>query len=257
MTEELQQLDPILLKHNTIELQPSPGCSLLMKNDQPLDGSNQISATTHVDSIVDSGLSPEGTNRTDIDKSHVDDESSSTSGVSSIQLEDSINGSGVLISDEKRVTDRVKVFEAVANHHQDVTIVKKDSLKNGHPKKSSQSINAILTDTKQQVSPSSSDSLDAQSISEAKSFNGKSKSKRTSLKKQLQNLLKIDKSPVQDELPSVEEHINGKKVNGAKQDSGTSNQSEMCAFCMNALDVSSPCLSFSSGTESSESQQHG
>jgi hypothetical protein len=143
-----------------------------------VDEQNNISTPppTHIDhSGVDSGLSSE------IEKSNGNQHDISST-------------SGVIIPEEKRVTDRVKVFEAVA--------------KNGNKKKSSTSSSFSVADQKQ-ISPTSIDSFDSQSINEMKT--SKNKSKKSSLKKQIQNLLKIDKPSIQDDFNSIDEQINGKK----------------------------------------------
>ncbi|CAF3002956.1 unnamed protein product [Rotaria socialis] len=133
--------------------------------------------------------------------------------------------SGVIIPEEKRVTDRVKVFEAVANNDQ--STLKKQTIKNGNQKKTSASFSSSdqkpNSKREQQVSPSSSsttDNVDNQLANEFKSSSSstttKNKSKRPSLKKQIQNLLKIDKTPIQDDATIIEEHLaatNGKKSN--------------------------------------------
>ncbi|CAF2155417.1 unnamed protein product [Rotaria magnacalcarata] len=133
--------------------------------------------------------------------------------------------SGVIIPEEKRVTDRVKVFEAVANNDQ--STLKKQTIKNGNQKKTSASFSSSdqkpNSKREQQLSPSLSsttDSVDNQLANELKSSSSsttsKNKSKRPSLKKQIQNLLKIDKTPIQDDATIIEEHIaatNGKKSN--------------------------------------------
>jgi len=72
-------------------------------------------------------------------------------------------------------------------------------------KKSSSFSNA----DQKQISPTSIESFDTQSINEIKP--SKNKSKKSSLKKQIQNLLKIDKPTLQDEFNSIDEQINGKK----------------------------------------------
>ncbi len=187
---------------------------------------------------VDSGVSSEITNNgMETERIHVDEESSSTSGIISSSiisaarlLETNINEtthqressptSGVIIPEERRVTDRVKVFEAAANNDQ--SALKKQVTKNGTTKKvsptgSSSNDNKQNGKRDQQISPSStstSESLDGQSANESKSSTTKNKTKRPSLKKQIQNLLKIDKTPSQDESTIIEEHTpvtNGKK----------------------------------------------
>jgi len=199
----------------------------------------------HITNGVDSGLSSEMTNATnsgtETEKTNLDDDSSSTSALTSSSiisaarlLETNINESnekressptsGVIIPEEKRVTDRVKVFEAAANHDQSTG--KKQPTKNGNQKKSS-SPNNSSTDNKQngkreqQISPSSTtENIDIQLTNELKSSGttttSKNKSKRPSLKKQIQNLLKIDKPASPDESTIIEEQptlTNGKKSN--------------------------------------------
>ncbi|CAF3003245.1 unnamed protein product [Rotaria socialis] len=169
-----------------------------------LDEQNSISSSSNIDHGVDSGLSSEVT-YTEAEKINGDDESSSTSVVSSTNLQrETSPTSGVIIPEEKRVTDRVKVFEAVANNN-DNQITKNGSTK----KKSITSASFSTADHKQISSSSSIETSDSQSITEMKP--AKSKSKKSSLKKQIQNLLKIDKSPIHDELSPLEEQLNGKK----------------------------------------------
>jgi len=107
----------------------------------------------HLNNDVDSGLSSEMTNATnsgtETEKTNFDDESSSTSGLTSSSIisaarlletniiepnekRESSPTSGVIIPEEKRVTDRVKVFEAVANNDQ--STFKKHQNKNGNQK---------------------------------------------------------------------------------------------------------------------------
>jgi hypothetical protein len=202
----------------------------------------------HLNNGRDSGLSSEMTNAnnsgTETEKTNLDDESSSTSGITSSSiisaarlLETNVDDnpqqresspiSGVIIPEEKRVTDRVKVFEAAANNEQQSTL-KKQAPKNGNQKKPSTSPTFSSIDNKQsngkreqQSSPTSSlstsENLDNQTTNESKSASTKNKSKRPSLKKQIQNLLKIDKPTAQEESTIVEEQpssiANGKKSN--------------------------------------------
>jgi hypothetical protein len=195
---------------------------------------NISSTPTH--NGIDSGLSSEMTNATnsvtEMEKTNIDDEISSTSGISSdiltaarlletnvnetVQPRASSPTSGVIIPEEKRVTERVKVFEAAANNDQ--STLKKQTTKNGNHKKSSSSFSSA--DNKQnpkreQVSPTSTEHIDVQLTNESKtSTTTKNKTKRPSLKKQIQNLLKIDKSSSQEEPTIVEEAVtNGKKSN--------------------------------------------
>ena len=157
----------------------SPSKSFQVKTET-LDEQSNISSPTHIDHGVDSGLSSE------IEKSN----GGSGGG------EELSSTSGVIIPEENRVTDRVKVFEAVA--------------KNGNNKKKSVISSSFSIGDHKQISPSSTESFDSQSINEMKT--SKSKSKKSSLKKQIQNLLKIDKPSIQDDLTTVEEQINGKKI---------------------------------------------
>ena len=217
MTEELIQ--------STLDFNHSPSRTRALKVDDhlssdTLDEQSTISSPSHIELGVDSGLSSDTLTHTEAEKSNADDESSSISGISSLHAEDvSPTSSGVIIPEEKRVTDRVKVFEAVAN--QDSLSMKN---KNGNTKKSSSSINDL-----KQVSPSSVDSFETQSIGDLKNSTAKSKSKRTSLKKQLQNLLKIDKSSNHEDLPSVEEQTNGKKSSTLKRENCTREAFLLCA----------------------------
>jgi len=208
------------------------------------DDNSHLSSTPpsnehHENNGVDSGLSSEMTNATnsgtETEKTNFDDESSSTSGLTTSSiisaarlLETNINElnekressptSGVIIPEEKRVTDRVKVFEAAANNDQ--STLKKQPTKNGNQKKTSSNDNK--QNGKQQISPSSSlspstptETMDTHLINESKSTS-KNKSKRPSLKKQIQNLLKIDKPISIDESTIIEEQssvTNGKKSN--------------------------------------------
>jgi len=175
MSNENHQADTLVVQPTSIEI-----------NSQP-----SISSPEPIDQSVDSGLSSEKTN--------LDEQSTTTN---THQRETSPNGGGVIIPEEKRVTDRVKVFEAVANNNE------KPMAKNGNKKKGSLSSSFSVADEKQ-MSPSSSESFDTQSITEVKT--SKNKSKKSSLKKQIQNLLKIEKTPSQDDINIVEEQLNGKK----------------------------------------------
>jgi hypothetical protein len=222
----------------------TPTISSSDEQGNKLDENSQLLSTTlhnehHLNNDVDSGLSSELTNRTnsgtETEKTNFDDELSSTSGLtlSSIisaarLLETNITDSnekretspisGVIIPEEKRVTDRVKVFEAAANHDQ--STLKKHPTKNGNQKKSSSIDNKQNGKRESQISPTSSstttENVDTQLTTESKS--SKPKSKRPSLKKQIQNLLKIDKPSSPDESTIVEEQqqstvTNGKKTN--------------------------------------------
>ncbi|UJR35401.1 hypothetical protein I4U23_028158 [Adineta vaga] len=214
------------------------------------DENSHISSASshHLNNGADSGISSEITsvtnNGTELDKTNFDDDLSSASGIASTssiisaarQLETNINEtnshqressptSGVVIPEEKRVTDRVKVFEAAASNN-DHSTVKKQNTKNGHQKKA-----APIHDQKQsgkrdsQISPtlsvSTTESVDTQTSNDSKvssttTNTSKNKSKRPSLKKQIQNLLKIDKPVSQDESTIIEEQTtvtNGKKAN--------------------------------------------
>ncbi|CAF1316284.1 unnamed protein product [Adineta ricciae] len=189
----------------TIIQQPSIGLNNSSSTSLPTKNGHEDLSTSQQDHGVDSGLSSEITNtETEKPAGSGDDELSSTSGTSSTlahtdhstHQRESSPSSGVVIPEEKRVTDHVKVFEAVA--------------KNGNKKKPSSS--SFSTADQKQVSPLSTDSFDSQSINETKS--SKNKSKKSSLKKQIQNLLKIDKpTSLQDDLNAMDEHqqLNGKK----------------------------------------------
>jgi hypothetical protein len=203
MSDEINHADVLVMQPTSIELNGqangnhhSPSKSLQVKNGDDIVHDSTLCG-------VDSGLSSEVEKPTG-----GDDELSSTSGTSSTLLQtDNSNHQrdisptgGVFIPEEKRVTDRVKVFEAVANHN----------TKNGNKKKSSISSSFSIGDHKQ-ISPSSIESFDSQSINETK-LSSKNKSKKSSLKKQIQNLLKIDKpSSIQDDFISIDEQPNGKK----------------------------------------------
>ena len=226
------------------------------KHDQSSNLSSIYSQHEHPSNNgLDSGLSSETTNATnsgtEMEKTSPDEGLSSTSGVTSTILSaarlletnmsdvnpkrESSPASGVIIPEEKRVTDRVKVFEAAAN--QDQSAMKKQVTKNGAPKKSPTTTSSSFSSTdakpavkREQTSPvSAADSIDNQLASELKAAATKNKSKRPSLKKQIQNLLKIDKSSSQEESTVIEEQpssvTNGKKtstLNSArpKKDSG-------------------------------------
>jgi hypothetical protein len=172
--------DTLIIKPTSIEI-----------NSQP-NGNHH--STVHIDPSVDSGLSSEVTN-TEVETSNGsgggDDDVSSTK-----HQRESSPTSGVIIPEEKRVTDRVKVFEAVANNTEKV-MTKNGNNNNNNKKKSSISSSFSIADQKQ-ISPSSTESFDTQSFNEIKP--SKNKSKKSSLKKQIQNLLKIDNKPTtQDE----------------------------------------------------------
>ncbi|CAF3906073.1 unnamed protein product [Rotaria sp. Silwood2] len=213
----------------------------ISSSDEPGNKSIQNSHLTsinsykehHTNNDLDNGLVSEMTNPTtnngiELEKVNLDDALNSTNTITSSSILSAarlleINQprepsptSGVIIPEEKRVTDRVKVFEAVANNDQ--SIHKKQTMKNGNQKKTSSSTNFSINDIKQnnkreqQISPSSSsttESLDIQSTNDLKSLSitTKNKSKRPSLKKQIQNLLKIDKTSVQDDSVIIEEQL--------------------------------------------------
>ena len=215
MSGEINQTDTLTVKSiptvingqsndNTIQVQ-NPN-----KNEcysEKIIEQSSLSSSSHIDHGIDSGLSSEITN-TEIEKITVDDELSSTSAASSTifqtnpQCETNPNN-GVVIPEEKRVTERVKVFEAVANYNENHL-----TNKNINKKKSLTSSSFSIGDHKE-IPSSSVESFDTQSINETKS--SKNKSKKSSLKKQIQNLLKIDKSSTHDELNCFEEQIIGKK----------------------------------------------
>ncbi|CAF3757382.1 unnamed protein product [Adineta steineri] len=216
------------------------------------DESSHLSSTSlhndnHSNNGVDSGVSSEITSVTnngiELDKTHFDDDLSTTSGVGSSiisaarLLETNVNEtathqressptSGVVIPEEKRVTDRVKVFEAAANNN-DQSTLKKQPAKPGSNQKRTSPSTFQPHDNKQngkresQISPSSTststnESLEAQLTNDSKLTTPKNKSKRPSLKKQIQNLLKIDKTATPDESTIIEEQTsitNGKKAN--------------------------------------------
>ena len=202
----------------------SPSKPLPFKLDHddvhPTPLSDTVDEQTRISTPPDAGVDgspssslPPVTNA-EVEKVGAEDEFNSPSATSLNHQWESSPTDGVVVPEEKRVTDRVKVFEAVANPEPSST-PKKEWLKNGNGKKSPASLS--LTDQKQ-VSPSSTDSFDSQSINELKASTGKGKSKRTSLKKQLQNLLKIDKSSTPDEPAIVEEQTNGKKSVAPRRD---------------------------------------
>jgi hypothetical protein len=178
--------DTLIIKPTSIEINSQPNGN----HHSPVN--ERIVSSVHIDPSVDSGLSSEVTN-TEVETSNGgggDDE------VSSIKHKrESSPTSGVIIPEEKRVTDRVKVFEAVANNTEKV-MTKNGNNNNNNKKKSSISSSFTIADQKQ-VSPSSTESFDTQSFNEIKP--SKNKSKKSSLKKQIQNLLKIDKPSIQDE----------------------------------------------------------
>ena len=227
MTDDLSSADTLLIKTSSMELlnalhgTPSP---FKLDHDavHPALVPDIVDEPTRISTPLDTGVdgSPSSPLPT-VAHAEVgaEDEFNSPSATSLNDQRESSPANGVIVPEEQRVTDRVKVFEAVANPEPSST-AKKDWLKNGNGKKSPASLS--LTDQKQ-VSPSSTDSFDSQSINELKSSTGKGKSKRTSLKKQLQNLLKIDKSSTPDEPAIVEEPTNGKKSAAPKRDARKSN----------------------------------
>ena len=184
---------------------------------------------------LDNCLSSEMTNNsTEI---HHDEESNSTSGIATTSIistarlleinqpHESNSTSGVIIPEEKRVTDRVKVFEAVANNDQ--LTIKKQIIKNGNQKKLSPN------DHKQKVSPSSTTTTTENTdVQESKSSTiNKNKPKRPSLKKQIQNLLKIDKTSSQDETTTIDEQTSvtiSKRINtnNSTRNNGKTNEQE-------------------------------
>lgn len=154
------------------------------------------SPSSHIDSSVDNGQSAEM-------MSHIEGEKSKHILPDEHHQRESSPISGVIIPEEKRVTDRVKVFEAVASNNE------KSMVKNGNNKKKSSVSNSFSAADQKQVSPISTESFESQSMNEMKI--PKNKSKKSSLKKQIQNLLKIDKPSIQDDLNAMEEQLNGKK----------------------------------------------
>jgi hypothetical protein len=235
---------PSNLDSNRLLSFETPTISSSDEHGNKQDDNSHLSSTPpnnehHVNDGIDSGLSSEMTNAntscTETEKTNFDDETSSTSGLTTSSiisaarlLETNINEindnkressptGGVIIPEEKRVTDRVKVFEAVANNDQSTLKKQQHPTKNGNQKKTS-------SNGKQQISPSSTssttESIDIQSTNESKSSSSsssKNKSKRPSLKKQIQNLLKIDKPISPDEGTTIIEEqptvTNGKKSN--------------------------------------------
>ena len=232
-------------------------------HDQSVNSSSIYSQNGHyAKNGLDSGMASEVTNAsnsgTETERTSFDGEASASSAVTSTILSaarlletnvEEVNApkrssspsSGVVIPEEKRVTDRVKVFEAAANNDQ--SNMKKQAPRNGNPKKSPTSASFSSADAKpsgkrEQVSPvSATDSFEAPSTSESKSSTSKNKTKRPSLKKQIQNLLKIDKSVAQEESTIIEEqgvmNNNGKKANTLstttrqKKDSGNCSLSSL------------------------------
>lgn len=168
------------------------------------------SPSSHIDSSVDNVQS------SDMTTQHSDGEKTKHIHLDEHLKRESSPTSGVIIPEEKRVTDRVKVFEAVASNNEK-TMVKNGN--NNNKKKSSVS-NSFSTADQKQVSPISMESFESQSMNEMKM--PKNKSKKSSLKKQIQNLLKIDKPSIQDDFNAVEEQLNGKKN---KKDSSKSKRS--------------------------------
>ena len=165
-----------------------------------------LSSPSHIEPSVDSGQSSDISHVEGGEKSKKNIHSDETDHHHHRQARESSPTSGVIIPEEKRVTDRVKVFEAVANNNE------KSMVKNGTTttKKKSSMSNSFSTADQKQISPTStSESFESQSMNEMKL--PKNKSKKSSLKKQIQNLLKIEKPSIQDDLNAVDEHINGKK----------------------------------------------
>ncbi|CAF1387219.1 unnamed protein product [Adineta steineri] len=212
MSDEINHADTLVIQQQPppIDINNQPnGNHSPSKNFQVKNGHDE-STPFHLDhGGVDSGVSSEITQtQTETEKPHVsggDDELSSTSGTSSAVMQtdnsqhqrDLSPTSGVIVPEEKRVTDRVKVFEAVA--------------KNGNKKKSNTISSSFSMGDHKQISPTSVENFDSQSINETKS--SKNKSKKTSLKKQIQNLLKIDKpTSIPDDFMNIDEQqLNGKK----------------------------------------------
>jgi hypothetical protein len=225
MSDEMNSADTLILPPTSFELNGNHSPSKLLKHEnanghdqtnlsETLDEQSTISSSSHLDHTVDSGLSSEMTNP-ELEKTigsggGGDDELSSTSSTlphTTDHQRESSPTSGVIIPEEKRVTDRVKVFEAVANNDQ--SAMKKQAIKNGNQKKSLTSSSFSMGDHKQ-ISPSSTESFDTLSMNETKA---KNKSKKPSLKKQIQNLLKIDKTSTQEEFISVDEQKKTKRDN--------------------------------------------
>lgn len=187
--------DTLVIKPTSIEINNNPSNGHHHSTEK---SPRILSSPSHIDASVDSGQSS--------DISHTEGEKSKN-----IHSDDadhrhhrqSSPNSGVIIPEEKRVTDRVKVFEAVANN------TEKNMVKNGTTKKKSSMSNSFSMADQKQISPTSTESFESQSMNEMKL--PKNKSKKSSLKKQIQNLLKIDKPSIQDDLNAVDEQINGKK----------------------------------------------
>jgi hypothetical protein len=200
MSDEIKSTDTLLEINSQANVHhhhsPTKTFQVKIENGHDiLDEQSSISSPSHIDHGVDSGLSSEITN-IEIEKTTGDDELSSTSGTSSIKHQRELSPtSGVIIPEEKRVTDRVKVFEAVANNNE--KLITKNGNNNNNKKKSSLISSSFSIGDHKQISPPSTETFDTQSINEIKP--SKNKSKKNSLKKQIQNLLKIDKPSIQDE----------------------------------------------------------
>ena len=119
MANEMNYADTLIIQQPSIGLNNSSSTSLPTKNV------HEDLSTSQQDHGVDSGLSSEITNtETEKPVGSGDDELSSTSGTSSTlahtdhstHQRESSPSSGVVIPEEKRVTDHVKVFEAVAKN---------------------------------------------------------------------------------------------------------------------------------------------
>ncbi|CAF3926984.1 unnamed protein product [Rotaria sp. Silwood2] len=223
MSDEINQADTLIIKPTSIDIingqSLSKSLQVKISNEtknghETLDEQNSISSLSHIDHSIDSGLSSEIT-YIEIEKTNGDDELHSTStNISTNHQRESSPISGVIIPEEKRVTDRVKVFEAVANNNDNQII------KNGNTKKKSLTSSSFsIGDHKHISSTSSIETSDTQSINEIKA--SKTKSKKSSLKKQIQNLLKIDKSSIQDEINPLEEQITNGKKNKKDNNSAT------------------------------------
>ena len=246
----------------------TPTISSSDEQGHALDQSNNSSSTysqngRHGKNGLDSGLASEtnyaSTSGTETERTSLDGEISASNTVTSTilsaarLLETNVDdgtapkrpaspSSGVIIPEEKRVTDRVKVFEAAANNDQ--SSMKKQANKNGNAKKSPTSASFSSADAKpngkrEQVSPvSTTDSLETPSSSESKSSTNKNKSKRPSLKKQIQNLLKIDKSTSQEEATIIEEQSvlnNAKKANTLNSTTRQKKDSGNCPLSISSL----------------------
>lgn len=241
MTDEMNPSAKLVMKSNPIVIDLSSSEKIVHDDDEqrtlsePIDNQSQISTTSqHTESVVDSGLSSatETPTNQDAEKSQVDDELSTISCLSSIQADESNTITVADTPDAKEISEP----KTIAQPEVISASTRESHIENDLSKSDSPSVAIKLS------SENSSNNEHPINPRQMKTSNGKGKSKRTSLKKQLQNLLKIDKSSSHDEIPSIDESFNGKKSN--IEPAPTSNETKAVEQtdnkCTDEILVSSP-----------------